>query len=100
MWFIGGHSQLTLNKDPDYKRTFALGKPSVISLRTPKCQHLLLRDSSSTRQKYISCGRHFLNSSKFQLNSVLKLVTFVINNKEKKNAGLESVVPKRTCVGE
>lgn len=28
-----------LNKDPDYKRTFALGKLSVISLRAPNCQH-------------------------------------------------------------
>ena len=28
-----------LNKDPDYKRSSGLAKPSIISLQTPSCQH-------------------------------------------------------------
>ena len=35
-----------LNKDPDYKRTSTLGKPSVISLQTPNCQHQPIRRDS------------------------------------------------------
>ena len=39
-------ARTSLNKDPDYKRTSTLGKPSVISLQTPNCQHQPIRRDS------------------------------------------------------